>query len=230
MTLRTFALSCVSILAGSAFAAAQSAGPSLRTHEIVISGGPILAGGYDLGESVAELRTNATGAQPPPFTLFAVSSTMEPLAGVEANLGYAITPKLLIEGGGWFARANVAPSLSRDVEATPQSIDGEKLHQFILSGGVTWQLPWSLGRKVSPFVAAGGGYLRQLHEERTLVESGQMVYAGGGIRYFLRGGDQTRRSLGVRGDLRALWRTPGIDFEDKTRMFPTFTVQLFVGM
>ena len=230
MTARSVVLSWLVLAAASASVQAQQAAASLKTHEIVISGGPILAGGYDLGDSIAELRTNATGAQPPPFTLFAVSSTMEPLAGVEASLGYALTPSLTIEGGGWFARANIAPSLSRDAEAMATSIDGEKLHQFILSGGVAWQLPWSPGHKVSPFVAGGGGYLRQLHEERTLVESGQLFYIGGGVRYFIRGGDQAGRSIGVRSDVRALWRTPGIDFEDKTRVFPTLTFQLFIGM
>ncbi len=230
MIARSVVLSSLMLAAPVAAVHAQTPEPSLRKHELVISGGPILAAGYDLGESLAELRSNATGAQPPPFTLFAVSSTMEPLAGLEANVGYAISPSLVVEGGGWFARANIAPSLSRDQEAAPRSIDGEKLHQFILSGGITWQLPWSMGRRVAPFVGSGAGYLRQLHEERTLVESGRLFYLGGGARYFILGGAGGSRSLGIRGDLRANWRTPGIDFEDKTRLFPTLTVQLFVGL
>jgi hypothetical protein len=229
MIARSVVLSWLILAAAPIAAYAQPAVASLERHEIVIGGGPILAGGYDLGDSIAQLRSNAQGAQPPPFTLFAVSSTMEPLAGVEAHLGYAITPSLVVEGGGWFARANIAPELSRDQEALPVSIDGEKLFQFVVSGGVAWQLPWSLGPKAVPFVTTGAGYLRQLHEERTLVESGTVFYVGGGVRYFIRGGG-TGRSIGVRGDVRATWRTPGIDFEDKTRLFPTLTVLLFVGL
>src|SRR6185503_17041934 len=190
-----------------------------------LSGGPIWAGGYDIGESPAQLRSNATGSEPPPFLLFAVSSSVEQLLGIEANVGYAITPSLMVEGGGWYARANIAVDLSRDPEAQPTSIDGEKLHQVILSGGIAWQLPVSLGRKVAPFLTAGGGYLRQLHEERTLAESGRIYYVGGGARYFLAGGRGGARSLGVRGDVRLNWRTPGIDFESKTRQFPTLTLQ-----
>lgn len=210
---------------------AQSASDaSLRRHEVVVSGGPIFSGGYDIGESLAQLRSNATGAQPPPFTLFGVSSSMEPLAGVEGSVGYALTPSLLVEGGGWFARANIAVNLSRDAEASPRSIDGEKLHQVILSGAVVWQLPWSLGRNVAPFLTAGAGYLRQLHEERTLVEDGRILYLGGGARYFIRGGRGRGRSVGLRGDLRTTWRSPGVDFENKTRLFPSITVLLFVGL
>jgi hypothetical protein len=230
MIARSVLLTWLMLAVASLSVQAQPAEPALKKHELVVSGGPILAGGYDLGDSLAQLRSNATGAQPPPFTLFAVSSTMEPLAGVEANVGYALTPSLVVEGGGWFARANVAPSLSRDQEASPLSIDGEKLHQFILSGGVAWQLPWSLGRRVAPFVTSGAGYLRQLHEERTLVESGRILYLGGGARYFILGGAGAARSIGVRGDVRATWRTPGVDFEDKTRMFPTLTILVFVGL
>ncbi len=120
---------------------------SLKKHELVVSGGPIWAGGYDIGESLAQLRSNATGSQPPPFTLFAVSSSVESLGGIEANVGFAITPSLLIEGGGWYARANIAVALSRDLEASPTSIDGEKLHQVILSGGVAGSCPGRLGRQ-----------------------------------------------------------------------------------
>jgi hypothetical protein len=220
------------LVAGTAVpVAAQSASaPSLKKHELVVSGGPIWSGGYGIGESLAQLRGNATGSQPPPFTLFAVSSSMEPLGGVEANVGYALTPSLLVEGGGWYARANIAAALSRDPEASPTTIDGEKMHQVILSGGVAWQLPWSLGRKVAPFVTTGAGYLRQLHEERTLVETGQTFYVGGGARYFILGGSGPARSVGVRGDVRLTWRTPGVDFENKTRKFPTITVQVFVGL
>ncbi|MGH9202342.1 MAG: hypothetical protein ACRD2A_14030 [Vicinamibacterales bacterium] len=209
---------------------AQPAGdPSLRRHELVVSSGPIWSAGYGIGESLAQLRSNATGAQPAPFTLLGVTSSIEPLAGMEANLGYAITPSLVVEGGGWFARANIAVELSRDAEAAPRSIDGEKLHQLVLSGGVVWRLPWSFGPRAAPFVTGGAGYLRQLHEERTLVETGRIVYLGAGVRYFIAGGHGVGRSVGLRGDVRATWRSPGIDFEDKTRAFPTITVLVFAG-
>jgi hypothetical protein len=216
------------MMAAATVASAQQA--QFEKHELVVSSGPIWAGGYAIGESLAQLRSNANGSQPSPFLLFAVSSSMEQLLGIEGNVGYAITPWLIVEGGGWYARANIAVDLSRDPEAQPTSIDGEKLHQVIVSGGVAWRLPVSLGRKVAPFLTAGGGYLRQLHEERTLAESGRIYYVGGGARYFLSGGTGSARSVGIRGDVRLNWRTPGIDFESKTRKFPTLTLQLFVGL
>jgi hypothetical protein len=79
-------------------------------------------------------------------------------------------------------------------------------------------------------VSGGVGYLRQLHEERTLVESGQQYYAGGGVRFWLRGRPDSARSLGVRGDIRMNFRANGIDFENQTRLSPSVSLLLFVGL
>ncbi|MDP2388805.1 MAG: hypothetical protein Q8N52_00650, partial [Acidobacteriota bacterium] len=95
---------------------------------------------------------------------------------------------------------------------------------------VVWHMPVRLGPRVRPLVVGGAGYLRQLHEERTLVETGQVYYAGVGARYWIRGGSGTARSLGLRGDLRANLRRGGIDFEDKARVYPTFAVHLFLSL
>ena len=53
-----------------------------------------------------------------------------------------------------------------------------------------------------PFVTAGGGYLRQLHEGLTVIEEGRVFYVGGGARYWIfaraRGVPQGRRSASRR--------------------------------
>jgi hypothetical protein len=203
--------------------------PSLREGQIVVTAGTSWSGSYAIGDSSAMLRSNAPGSQPGPFTLFATSSTIESLASLEASVGYALTRRLLVEARGSFARPNIAVAISQDPETTAQSIDGEKLHQVIVSGGVVWQLPYSFSTRAVPFVTSGVGYLRQLHEERTLVETGRVFYVGGGARYFIVGGNRIGGSVGLRGDVRANWRSRGIDFENKTRLFPTVSVSVFVG-
>lgn len=95
---------------------------------------------------------------------------------------------------------------------------------------MVWHLPRRGSARLRPFVVGGGGYLRQLHEERTLVETGQLYYGGFGARYWLRGGSGTARAFGLRGDLRANLRRGGIDFEDKNRVFPTLAVHLFLSL
>jgi hypothetical protein len=98
----------------------------------------------------------------------------------------------------------------------------------VVDVGATWQLPQPLiAGRIRPFVTGGAGYLRQLYDERTLVESGSIYYAGGGVRVWLRGGDGRKRSLGIRSDVRATWRRDGVEFEEKTRVWPAVTAMIF---
>ena len=138
-----------------------------------------------------------------------------------------MTKNLSLEVGGAFARPQVSIAISADPEAASQVLEGEDLQQFVFDVGAVWQLPLRLGRRARPFISGGAGYLRQLHQERTLAEAGQVYYAGGGLRYWLRGGSGSTRSVGLRADARAMWRRDGIDFEDRTRAFPTVSVWLF---
>ena len=168
------------------------------------------------------------GATPPPFTLFSSASTVDSIAGLEGRVGFTLTRDLAVEVGGAFARPKVSTEISADPEAASQSLEGEELQQYLFDAGAVWRLPFRLGSRVRPFVAGGFGYLRQLHQDRTLVEQGQIFYAGAGLRYWLRGGDGVKRSLGLRADARATWRKDGIDFENRMRLFPTLMLGGFV--
>jgi len=222
-------LVCLGVLFGASRASAQDA-PSLRAHRVVLEGGAVWAGGYSVGDVNAQLRTNATGTAPPPYTLFAASSGITSAPSVTARVGFAVTPHLAVEAGGSFGRPRLAVDISRDVEVAGQRLEGERLQQYVIDGALVWQLPVRLGPRARPFVIGGAGYLRQLHEDRTLVETGQVFYAGLGARYWIRGGTGLARSVGLRADLRGNLRRGGIDFENKARVFPTLAVSLFLGL
>lgn len=228
MTLRwlgALVLGCLSV----DVASAQEA-PALRAHRLVLEGGVVWSGSYDVGDINARLRSNAVGSAPPPFTWFSAHSRVGSVASVAARVGFALTPTLAIEGGGVFGMPRVAVTITGDAETTRQDLEGEQLRQYLLDAAVVWHLPARLGPRVRPFVVGGAGYLRQLHEELTLVETGQVYYAGVGARYWIRGGSGTARSLGLRGDLRANLRRGGIDFDDKARVYPTLAVHLFLSL
>jgi hypothetical protein len=218
-------------LAGFATTArAQSAEPPvLRNHRLTASGGLTWSGGHPIGDSSAIYRTNAPGTAPPPFTLFSAASTVESIAGFEGRVGFTLTPSLAIEAGAAFAKPKVRIAISGDQEGASQALEGEMLQQYVFDAGAVWQLPLRIGRRARPFVSGGAGYLRQLHQERTLVETGQVYYAGGGLRYWIRGGSGTTRSFGFRVDARAMWKKDGIDFENRIRLYPAVTVFAFVG-
>lgn len=217
---RTILLAAVCWAATATAAAAQ----------VTISGGVTWSGGHPVGDATAQLRSNAPGAAPPPFTLFAVESRIDPSAGGEARVGVALTQRLSIEGGAAFARRRLAFDISADPEAPSQTLPGESLQHYVFDAALAWRLPLARTPRVVPFVLGGGGYLRQLHQDRTLVRTGQIYYAGGGAQYFLRGRPGSSRSLGVRGDLRVTVRRHGIDFEERARVYPSVSALLFVGL
>lgn len=219
---------CVCLVVPAGVAAQGVDAPASRPGHLTIAGGLIWAGGYPIGDSAAALRSNATGATPPPFTLFRADTSVDAATGAEVRAGVAVTPSFTIEGGFTVSRPSLTVMLSDDAEASPTTLDAERLSQLTIDAGLVWQLPRPvLGGKLRPFVSGGGGYLRQLYDEQTLVETGRIVYAGGGARYWLRGGDGSRRAVGLRGDVRAMWRTDGVNFEEKTRVGPTVSLMLF---
>jgi hypothetical protein len=210
-------------------ASAQDA-PSLRAHHLVLEGGAAWVGGYPVGDVNAQLRTNAAGSAPPMSELAANNVYGGGAPSVTARLGFAVTPRLVLEAAGSFGRPRLGVDISRDVEAAGQRLAGERLQQYVIDGALVWQLPLRLGPRARPFVVGGAGYLRQLHEDRTLVETGQVYYAGLGARFWIRGGTGRARSVGLRADLRGNLRRGGIDFENKVRVYPTLAASLFLGL
>lgn len=214
----------------SASVAIAQDGPSLRAHRVVFDGGIVWSGSYAIGDLDAQLRGNGTGAAPPPVTWFTASSEVGSAASAIARIGFTLSPSLMVEGGAVFGMPRISTSIRGDAEAAQQELEGEQLQEYLFDGALVWQLPMRMGSRARAFVLGGAGYLRQLHEERTMVETGQVYYTGVGARYWLRGGSGTTRSLGLRGDVRANWRSGGIDFEDKSRVYPTLAVHLFFSL
>jgi hypothetical protein len=205
-------------------------GMSEAEAQVTINGGLGWSGGYDIGASSAQLRTNAPGATTAPFTLFSVDSRIAPSPGGEVRVGVAITPRFTVEGGVLLANRRLAFGVSGDPESAAQQLDGETLHQYVFDAGVLWELPVLRRSRVRTFASGGAGYLRQLHQDRTLVETGQVYHVGGGARYWLRGRPASPRSLGIRGDVRLNMRRQGIDFEDRTRVYPTLSLLMFLAL
>ena len=210
-------------------AGAQEA-PALRAHHFTLGGGAVWSGGYDIGERTAQLRGNAAGAEAPPFTLFTSDSRNTPAASPELRVGFAVTRLVALEFGLTMSQPHVEVAIAGDAEAPRQLLSGEKLEQYLFGGNVTWQLPLEINKRLAPFASGGVAFLRQLHEDRTLAETGQIYHAGGGARYFLKGGYGTDRLFGLRGEARVNLRRNGIDFENKMRIYPTLSLSVFIGL
>jgi hypothetical protein len=203
--------------------------PALRAHHFVVGAGVVWSGAFDIGDATARLRGNGAGASVAALTWFTAKSRITSVTAPELRVGFAVTPRTVVECGVALTRPRVGIAIGGDSEAPSQQLPGEELEQYLIDGAVTWQVPIRLGRRLAPFASGGAAFLRQLHQDRTLAETGQVYYAGGGARYWLRGGRGAGRAIGLRGDARVNFRRNGIDFEDKMRTYPTFSVSVFVG-
>lgn len=227
--MRKGAIVILAMLLLPAFAFAQN-GPGLRRGHVTFGAGVLQSGGYDIGDATAQLRGNGPGTLPTPFTLFQAKSRLTAVTAPMIHVGIALSRTLAFETAASYGRPRLGVSITGDPEATAQELPGETVEQYLFEAGLTWQLPVRTGRRVAPFVAAGGGYLRQLHEDRTLVETGQVYHAGVGARYWLRGGGKSSKAFGLRGDLRVNLRRHGIDFENTMRAYPSAALFAFIGL
>jgi hypothetical protein len=207
---------------------AQSKRAAVRPDRVTVSGGVTLNGAYGLGDPRAELRRNSVGA-PSPFTFFRIESALDTVAGVEARVGYAVTSLVTLEVGGTYARPQVSIAIFQDPETDARSLVTENLSQYVVDASGVFHLPYPTLGRARAYVVGGGSYLRQLHEDRLLVETGRGVHVGGGVRYWLRGSAQSPHAFGIRGEVRYVRRFGGIDFEDKSRGYPAASLLVFAG-
>jgi len=204
--------------------------PAPQAHHLQIITGLLWVGGTTLGAGDATLRTNATGTTPAPFTLFNAVTEMRAAPGFEGRVGFAITPTWSIEAGGSYATPEMLTTISRDSERSGTVLVSEQTEQFGFDVGVLWRTPIHVGGRLRPYLTGGAGYLRELHQDRALLETGRRYFVGGGGEYWLRGGHGPGKTFGVRAELRSAWRTGGIAMSDEARGFPEFLVLSVIGV
>lgn len=217
------------VLAGVLWAAeAFAQSPPVRPPRFEVSIGGLWLGGSALGASDAELRANSVTASP--FRLFATESASAGAAGLEAGAAYWLSRTIAVEAAFVRVRPELRTRVSGDAEGAAGLTVAERLDQYFVSGNVVWLLEGLrfAGRTV-PFVSGGGGYLRQLHEGRTLVATGRLFDAGGGVRHHLLGNLGWIRALGVKLDGRVYVLVDGTAFQDRPRTHGAFSGSVVLG-
>jgi hypothetical protein len=204
--MRRVAATVLCALAFAAPAAAQS-----RAARLEISAGALFAGGHELATTTAELIPNQQGGGAHP--VFSADIRAEAAPGFEARVGWRLTRRFVIEGGVFTSRPRLRARLTGDIENAPDVTIEEDFSLYIIDAAVLVNFGSELSRVV-PFVRAGGGYLRELHEENVLVETGQAYHFGGGVTAWL---GQRPHRIGVRADARVYVLSGGIDLGTSTR-------------
>jgi hypothetical protein len=192
----------------------QAGGP--RRGSVEVAGGFVWTGGFDVDAQAAEL----TGSTQTSFTLFTIDARVRPANGAQARVAFYLTPTLALEAGVQYSRPVLTARLSSDAEDAEDVTADETLSRYVVDGSIVYHLRGLsfAGGRGMPFLAAGAGYLRELHEDDQLIETGAEYHAGTGLKFWIARG---RRSIGLRGDIGVTVRDGGFDFEEKRRMLPT---------
>jgi hypothetical protein len=195
-----------------------------RRGSVEITGGVAAFGGFNLGAGDAEETRNInTGSGP--FALFAADSRMAPAPGALLRAGVYLSHAISLEGGLQYGRPTLSSRLSSDTEQAPDLTADETITRYVFDGSLLFHvsgLSFAGGRGM-PFLSGGAGYLRELHEQNELVETGREYHAGGGIKIWF--GERTPR-LGLRAEIGASIRNGGADFRSGNRTVPTAGVAL----
>ena len=189
--------------------------PPIHRVEVEVGGGVL--GGAALGSADANLRANATTAQP--YRLFSTDTRVTTEQSLHARVGVALTRRFAVEGGLVFSRPRIQTSVSADAEgALPLTVD-ERVDQYFVEASVLVGLDEiRLGSRTVPFLAGGAGYLRQLHEGLTVIEQGHFYHLGGGVKHWLLARDRgVVRAAGLRADARVYVLVSGISFDGRPR-------------
>lgn len=209
-----------------AAAAAQPSEPLPGRLEVALGGrwtGALSFGGADA------LETRASGGS---FTLFTTDTELTASTAAEARLGMRMSRTVQVEASAAYAVSDLRTHISSDVEGIPDVTASESLMQFTFEGAVLAHLDrWRLGRRTVPFVSVGGGFVRHLHEGRTLVEHGGTYHLGAGVRYPLATRGAARvKAIGLRADVRAVVRIGGAAFDNRARVAPAFGASMFLRL
>lgn len=197
---------------------AQSAEPP----RMEITVGPRWTGGVNLSGRDAN-ETTSTGS---PFRLFTASTTLARATSFDARVGLRLTRRLRALASGSYGRPTLRISASNDVENAAPATATERIQQFAIRGGAAWLL--SAKSRFAPFAAGEIGYLRELHDGQTLVQTGRVVELGGGVTYPFASAGRFRQ-LGARLDARAVLRSKGAALDSRTHVAPAIGAALYFG-
>jgi hypothetical protein len=183
---------------------------------VAISGGGVWSPGFDTHSGQAQLTQSTQGSK---YDLFSFDGKVNGFPGLQARIGVYVSSAISVEGGIRYAKPRLDYRLSGDAESAADEAATETLSHYVIDGSILFHITsasFAGGRGV-PFVSAGAGYLRELHEGNELVETGNELHVTGGIQYWFGGG---KHRFGLRGEAGLTSRQDGFDDDDARRTLP----------
>jgi hypothetical protein len=202
--------------------------PAQGPGRLELAAGGEWTGPLSLGDSPANAR-RANGGD---FLLFDTDTELRAGRTVTGRVGVMLAGPLQLGVAAAYGTASLTTTVTSDVEI-PQDVSvRESVRHLSIEGGLAMYLAGEPhARRFAPFVSGGAGYLRELHEGRTLIETGRIYYAGAGASFLLSQGASPRaiKAFGVRVEGRGQWRQRGIAFDaDALSVVPALRGDVFV--
>jgi len=205
--------------------------PMLEAQTVALPGRfEVAAGGlWAAPVSAGTADATETAANGTRFRLFSSESSTASNFGFEGRIGVRLTPVFQVDGSFSYAVPEVRTRITSDFEGIPDVTVAETVNQWTIEAALVAHLArWRVGPHGVPFLTIGAGYLRQIHERQTLVETGRIYQVGGGLKYLLkRTGDGRLKSAGLRLGARAAVRDGGVTLENGIRIGPIVDASFF---
>lgn len=214
-------LLCVLLLAaGEADAQVWFGKSGPRAGAFEISGGGTWSAGQDLDPRAATLTPNpGTGSSS--FELFGADPSLKPVFGAQALVGYYVTRAFAIEAGMHYSRPTLSVELSDDFEDAPSLTATTSITQYLFTGTAVYHFGSSAS--MTPFIAAGAGHLRDVHNGNELLETSVEYHGKVGVKWWTGSG---RTRMGLRAEGGVSMRSDGFSFDEDRRVVPTAAVSL----
>jgi hypothetical protein len=219
---------CAVLLCALAAPLQAAAQTRARVPRFEITGAGGVATGTSLGTQNANLRANTNDSAAQPFSLFTTKSRLTGSLLADVRVGFIASRRVSVEGRFGYSRPTLETSVTADTEGAAPITVVERVDQYVIDAGVVVRLDEMRVGRLVPYVAAGAGYLRQLHEGLVSVEQGHVYHLGGGLsRELLSRNRGVVRAAGLRADARVYFLSGGISLDDLLTTQGTFTAGVY---
>lgn len=189
-----------------------AAGPRPGSAEIAVGGGFNLGTTYDVQD--ASLTSNPSSGQDF-LDLFSTDAKLTSAPAAQAFAAVYVTRSLAIEAGFQYARPVLEVRLSDDFEDAPDVTASTTITQYLFTGSLVYHFGRP-GGKTTPFVAAGAGHVRDVHEGNGLIDAGTEYHGKAGVKLWF----GRRQNSGLRLEGGVSIRDGGFSLEEDRRIVP----------
>jgi hypothetical protein len=187
-------------------------GPRPGSTEVAVGGGWNVGTSYESED--ATLTPNPSGGQGS-FTLFSTETELRPAPAAHAYLAVYVTRALAIEAGFQFARPTLEVRLTNDFEDAPDVTASTTITQYLFTGSLVYHFGRP-GGKTTPFIAAGAGHVRDVHDGNGLIETGTEYHGKAGVKLWF----GRRQNSGLRLEGGVSIRDGGFTQNEDRRIVP----------